>query len=921
MRNLKRVLSTLLAITMLMGLVVFGASATNFNDDKDIVYKEAVDMATALNIINGYDDGSYRPEGTITRAEMCKMICMVMNGGNQPTLGVNTTATFTDIKGHWAEAYIEYCVAEGIVAGMGDGTFQPEGNVTGTQAAKMLLVALGYRATVEEFNTASWAVKINVRATQKKLFDQIPVDPNAALSRDSAAQMIWNALNACVVEYGYELITVDGQLTSVLAAKDVMIGNTNDELSLLQQKFGSYNTYGTLTAISWNEKDKEFVYTIVTDPTSINSTTTTFKSATDYSDLFAMDVKVVAKTVGSTTTVFGIVANDSVVMATGIFDDMDFDGTNDTSFTMGDTKLNITRGTTLGGLEVIAMNQHPIEGAAALDFDDMYQFATPDDFRATNAAFDVRVIDYNGDNRADLIVFEPFSVAKVSSVTSDNVNVKDMLGSVTTTRFSKDDDVIDDDVKKDSYVMIVDDANRIYDGHEVTLLDSNEVEVDRTKGSITDVYGNDTWYVTLHKAAAEDIKTDETWELFGVKGFAFFADLVEGVGLKDIVYITAIDTGFDDRAKIYFLDGTSKTVDVEDWELADGTTWTGTGRVGSLAIYKEPSAGVKLTKIDAEANNGKLAGMDGFVRDASAGAAAGDVQITAKDGTKMGRFNFPNGASGTVTNNSFAIDADGAFFVIYNDGGKDKVKVLSGAELRSMKETSVASGTPDVSVENAAGTSGKQGALLYDEVSGVLTAKTGFVYAQAKPKAGGATDYYGYVVAASFDKDGAYLDIWNGETLLKDQFAEDYVQGTVNSGISNEIAKHSVIKYTVVNSSEIDIDVVYTAATAPYAAVTGHTNDGLSVTSNWDTTTTPGSKYYNGNTATFYYYDDDAVIIGVDTDKVAGANPDVDKADVYGDGTIADAYAASNVRYILDSGDIVCVFFDVYKDFAKDPNT
>ena len=157
MRNLKKVLSLVLCMAMMLSVMVVGAGAA-FKDQEKIVNDEAVDMCVALNIINGYTDGSYKPEGTITRAEACKMICVALNGGKEPVLGTNATATFTDIKGHWAEGYIEYCVAEGIVAGIGGGKFNPNGNVTGSQFAKMLLIALGYRADHEKFVGNAWEV-------------------------------------------------------------------------------------------------------------------------------------------------------------------------------------------------------------------------------------------------------------------------------------------------------------------------------------------------------------------------------------------------------------------------------------------------------------------------------------------------------------------------------------------------------------------------------------------------------------------------------------------------------------------------------------------------------------------------------------------------------------------------------------------
>ena len=147
MRNLKRTLSLALASVMLVGMMSVGASAVNasdFTDADEIVNKDAVSTMTALGIINGKEDGSYfDPTGNVTRAEMAKMLCVAINGGVDPVLGVKDTPTFTDIKGHWAESYIEYCAANGIIAGRGNNKFDPTGTVSATEAAKMLLGVLG----------------------------------------------------------------------------------------------------------------------------------------------------------------------------------------------------------------------------------------------------------------------------------------------------------------------------------------------------------------------------------------------------------------------------------------------------------------------------------------------------------------------------------------------------------------------------------------------------------------------------------------------------------------------------------------------------------------------------------------------------------------------------------------------------------
>ena len=95
MRNLKRTLSLALASVMLVGMMSVGASAVNasdFTDADEIVNKDAVSTMTALGIINGKEDGSYfDPTGNVTRAEMAKMLCVAINGGVDPVLGVKDT--------------------------------------------------------------------------------------------------------------------------------------------------------------------------------------------------------------------------------------------------------------------------------------------------------------------------------------------------------------------------------------------------------------------------------------------------------------------------------------------------------------------------------------------------------------------------------------------------------------------------------------------------------------------------------------------------------------------------------------------------------------------------------------------------------------------------------------------------------------
>ena len=139
----KKVLSLVLCVAVMLSVMVVGAGAA-FSDQSKIKNTEAVDACVALNIIGGYGDNTYRPENNITRAEVCKMICVALNGGKEPTLSVPATPTFKDVRNDanssWAEKYIESCVAQGIVGGVGNGMFEPNGSVT-----RAMLVTILYR--------------------------------------------------------------------------------------------------------------------------------------------------------------------------------------------------------------------------------------------------------------------------------------------------------------------------------------------------------------------------------------------------------------------------------------------------------------------------------------------------------------------------------------------------------------------------------------------------------------------------------------------------------------------------------------------------------------------------------------------------------------------------------------------------------
>ena len=170
MRNLKRALSLALAAIMLIGMMVVSASAVSYNDltDKDqIVNKDAVSMLVTLGVIEGKPDGSYAPTEGVDRAQMAKMISVIMNQGvDNGALYENSPSGLTDISSHWAKGHINYCYTTGIIAGRGNGKFDPDAGVTGSEAAKMLLVAAGYDPAIEGLTGTDWEINTNALASK-----------------------------------------------------------------------------------------------------------------------------------------------------------------------------------------------------------------------------------------------------------------------------------------------------------------------------------------------------------------------------------------------------------------------------------------------------------------------------------------------------------------------------------------------------------------------------------------------------------------------------------------------------------------------------------------------------------------------------------------------------------------------------------
>ena len=200
---MKKFLSLVLALTMAMSLVTVSAGAKDFTDDSKITYKEAVDVVSSLDIVDGYTDGSFNPTNTLTRGAAAKIICNLILGPTTADALSADTAPFKDVPvTNEFAGYIAYCSQQGIISGYADGTFRPAGTLTGYAFMKMLLGALGYSAEVEDYTGANWSVAVAKQAVGIGLDDGNDEFVGVkAVTREEACLYAFNTLTADMVEY------------------------------------------------------------------------------------------------------------------------------------------------------------------------------------------------------------------------------------------------------------------------------------------------------------------------------------------------------------------------------------------------------------------------------------------------------------------------------------------------------------------------------------------------------------------------------------------------------------------------------------------------------------------------------------------------------------------------------------------------
>ncbi|MBK5252175.1 MAG: S-layer homology domain-containing protein [Peptostreptococcaceae bacterium] len=284
---MKKLLSLVLVLSLVLGSVAFA-----FATPKDVVgtdYDEAVTRLGALGILQGYPDGSFKPDNTITRAEFAAVV--VRSLGLENAAAMKGTTSFTDVPAdNWASGYINIADGLEIIKGYGNGMYGPSDPVTYEQAVTMIMRTLGYAP--EAADKGGYPNGFIVVAAETGVTDDVSGVLGAPAPRGVVAILMNNALDVNLMErvgYGDEetySVTDKTLLTDKLGATeldtvrvtDVPFSDSNldsDEVALDGDTYTlltatDANSYFGLEVTAWvNDDDEIFYWTVETDAADI----------------------------------------------------------------------------------------------------------------------------------------------------------------------------------------------------------------------------------------------------------------------------------------------------------------------------------------------------------------------------------------------------------------------------------------------------------------------------------------------------------------------------------------------------------------------------------------------------------------------------------------------------------------------------
>ena len=735
-RHEKKVLALVLAFACAFTMF---AGAASFTDESDIQAMDAVNMLTALGVIEGYEDGSFQPDGTVTRAEMAKMIFVVRNNTIDDAAYEDVTSNLTDITNHWAKGYIKFCESQGIIAGKGNGIFDPDAPVTGTEAAKMLLVLAGYEPSKAGLEGTNWATNTLRYAGAAGILDDVSSGLEAGLPRQYAAQMIANTLEATRVKWSADSESFD----------DVLNGGIKETVGYAYMDLCT--DIGVLVSISGDSAD--IILSRSDDADNFHKIKDGYqvsfsKIATDYSDLFGQKVKVMFKD-GKTNNVLGVYAVADNTVATANQKDIEVDA--------GKLKIDGVKYTLESNGVAVYINGDP---------EDVNYKAG--DFEKSRSANVLTFIDSDGNNKIDTACIKTIDVAKVTYASSTQI----IAGGKT---YKYDEDTISEGLAKDDWVVITE--NLYNENKDVVKADvtSGKVEATKDKGGWTQYQIDGEWYneadTTISTASTKDINSNVRGgvdaDFVAVNGILYYAHKTAGAdsSLTNVLFVSYVGTNGlnDDQAKVMFPNGDKATITLAeksfdaDW---DGDFTDG----GSAQVINNTNAAGHFFEYTKSGNNYKLIALR---PEAQFSGYYGDY-------TNMATLTMTDANGGATTSDkvekvdtlTIDDDADVILFAAKGDWTATDVKHITGKQLKNLKFSAGGATDNDNGVEATAigAFSSKVNGLTRATVLAVRVDNTDGSLSGIS--IGGSYAHYGYVLddAKQIDDYTIEFPMWNGET-------------------------------------------------------------------------------------------------------------------------------------------------------------
>ncbi|GGG84323.1 hypothetical protein GCM10010918_47680 [Paenibacillus radicis (ex Gao et al. 2016)] len=228
----KSLLAFVLAFSLVLSVAVPAFAAT----PSDAVGKKeqsAIEELVALGIINGYADGSFKPDNNITRAELAKIVVSATGGASAAALMQNVKPQFKDVKvNEWYTGFINVAATKGYIFGdAGTGKFRPNDNIKFEEVVAIIIRALGYN---DKNLLGSWPYNVLVKAEDIELFKNVDIKPGTLATRAVVAQVTSNGLSQPLVKW-------DAEKQYYVAAGGILISKlgTSQEYILTSPKLDS----------------------------------------------------------------------------------------------------------------------------------------------------------------------------------------------------------------------------------------------------------------------------------------------------------------------------------------------------------------------------------------------------------------------------------------------------------------------------------------------------------------------------------------------------------------------------------------------------------------------------------------------------------------------------------------------------------